>query len=63
MGDIKLLFMVDILFDYFMFSFVGIFVRLFIIGLMFDGVGVLVKIRKRVYFCFFSLEDVVVVVG
>lgn len=38
--------MVEILFDYFMFSFVGIFFKFNIIGLLFDGVGVLVYICK-----------------
>lgn len=62
-GDVKLSVTAEILLDYPMPSFVSIPVRLNIIGMSFDGVGVLAWIRRRVHFCFASPEDASIMVG
>lgn len=62
-GDIRLSLTAEILLDYPMPSFVGIPLKLNVVGVSFDGVAVLAHIRKRAHFCFLSPEDAYAVIG
>lgn len=62
-GDIKLSLTAEILLDYPMPSFVGIPLKLNVVGVSFDGVAVLAYIRKRAHFCFLSPEDAYAAIG
>lgn len=62
-GDIRLSLTAEILLDYPMPSFVGIPLKLNVVGVSFDGVAVLAYIRKRAHFCFLSPEDAYAAIG
>lgn len=62
-GDVHMTLTAEILLDYPMPSFVGIPLKLSIIGVTFDGVAILAYIRKRMHFCFLDPEDAETLVG
>lgn len=62
-GDVKLSLTAEILLDYPMPSFVGIPLKLNVVGVSFDGVAVLAYIRNRAHFCFLSPEDAYAAIG
>ena len=62
-GTIRLSITAEILLDYPMPSFVGIPLKLNIIGLSFDGVALIAYLRKRAHFCFLSPDDAQTLVG
>lgn len=62
-GTIRLSITAEILLDYPMPSFVGIPLKLNIIGLSFDGVALIAYLRKRAHFCFLTPDDAQTLVG
>lgn len=62
-GTIHLSITAEILLDYPMPSFVGIPLKLNIIGLSFDGVALIAYLRKRAHFCFLNPGDAQTLVG
>ena len=62
-GTIRLSITAEILLEDPMPSFVGIPLKLNIIGLSFDGVALIAYLRKRAHFCFLSPDDAQTLVG
>jgi len=62
-GDVRLSLTAEVFLDYPMPSFVGIPLKLNITGMTFDGVGILVYIKKKAHLCFLAPEDAEALVG
>lgn len=62
-GDVKLSLTAEVFLDYPMPSFVGIPLKLRIIGFTFNGIGILAYIKKRAHLSFLNPEDAEALVG
>ena len=62
-GSVHISLTVQILLDLPMPSFIGIPMKLNIVGICFDGVALIAYLRKRAHFCFLAQEDAVAMLG
>ena len=62
-GSVRISITVQILLDLPMPSFIGIPMKLNIVGISFDGVALIAYLKKRAHFCFLAQEDAVAMLG
>ena len=62
-GSVRISLTVQILLDLPMPSFIGIPMKLNIVGISFDGVALIAYLKKRAHFCFLAQEDAAAMLG